>query len=131
MLQIIGALCIFFFIIVPVVNFFLRIVSTPDARTPEQKVAAKVAYQTKKQKEEYLSRRKKMVFFIKYPYLLPGIFALFVIMGSASSPPQVNRLELDGWTIAITAMLSYLYRQLLKSSLKKMDGKYSDTPLED
>ena len=130
MLQIIGALCIFFFIIVPIVNSILSVAATPDTRSSEQKVAAKHAYQTEQKQKAYVSDRKKLIFFIKYPYLIPGIFALFVILGSLSSPPQVNRLSIDGWTVAITIMFSYLYRLLMKSSLRKLDSKYIDSVIQ-
>ena len=121
-MEIIGALCIFFFIIVPVVNAIGNAMVYVDTRTPQQKLEAKNARELARRIAELESKRKSAIFMVKYPYTIPGIFGLFVIMAAYSST-YVNHGEWLIMTVICVAGFSLLYRELVKITVRQLDGK--------
>jgi hypothetical protein len=122
MLAIIGALCIFFFIIVPVVNAIGNAISYVDTRTPQQKLEDKNARDLALRIAQLESKRKSAAFAVKYPYLLPGIFGIFVLL-AADSSPNVNHGNWLIGTVVCVIGFSLLYRELVKITVRQVDAK--------
>jgi|GEM_PF-6334927 len=93
--------------------------SSTQAKTNYQPPRPKQSYQQTQKDRAVQARIKQLEWWINYPYLLPGIFGLFVIAASWSSP-YVNRTHWVVWTVVLVAVFSYLYQQLLKASLRKV-----------
>jgi hypothetical protein len=103
--------------------------STHSTYQSTNKSQSKTYTQTKsrqdiKKEQEQLNRAKKQNFVVKYPYVLPGIFGLFVVAAGWSSP-YINRTKWVVWTAVIVGIFSYLYQRLGVYMVKKGKNRTS------
>jgi len=101
--------------------------TAPKQPKPNYQQPPKQQRQTDTQRKAAMAsqaRIKQLEWWIKYPYILPGLFGLFVIAAAWSSP-YVSRTKWVVWTVILVAVSSYLYQQLLKASLRKVKERAS------
>lgn len=120
MWQIVGALFIFFYIVVPIVNLLLS-PSPIYYRTEEQKKHDKKMAEIKELEELINSNQRKF----KRGYIITGLTSLYVAFCGWTSP-YVDKMVYTIWVFIgagiVMLLINYMYKYTTKTQLEKYNN---------